>query len=1290
MASASIDQLLNPARRCRLNPAQIGAQLIAGKPVDLVTLLADTETSTTPLFELADEIEYHYELLGIQTGYVAFGFATWHGVDTSTPSPVLLYPVEIQRRHDSLLMTLDNDPAVNPVLIEHLASTYRVEVSKEQFPIPDNTNPPAVLDRVTSQLTRAASAVPGFEVDAASALCFMDFSRFHLAKDLQRMEPVLPSNAIIAAMAGDELAQRAISADSAAPCTPSDTRPVTTEFHVLDSDAEQSRVIDSAVNGESLVVQAPPGTGKSHTMANLVAALTARNQRVLFVSRKRNAIDTVMRRLNDVGLGEMILDIEEGGQARAHAFDRIRRRLDSPTALEPADTAPTHEQLTHSRAALHGYAAAIHGKRTPWNLSVFDLRCIVSRLSEHVQVHSRLDTQCLSHLDPAIRQCISRDLKSYTELGGFTLDSTVSAWFDAKLDSVKACDEALALADRTADAWTELMSAIDALTAVIGPMPTSSVPQWRETLGFLHGIDQTFETFNGDVWNAPLSDWIAATATAKWRKDNGVRLTWRRRRRLLRNVRRCWTERAFDPIRAHRVLINAQEQRKRWHRMELDSHVPLADIPVARASRALADVEESLAPLAKLFSVSEPHLWPTTVLGDWVERLSQDRRYPAIVRQIRALRAELDAAGLARLLKEMDQQHPSTDRAQDMFMFCFAQSLLDYLTYNDSRSSQYHRLPLDQTVRDFVHHDLEHQRLNAMRVDHGNTEHLLQAVTDETDACRLVTKQLTARPNRSSIRRLLAEGEPVITAAFPCIAMSTSNIAAALPAESIFDVVIVDDSGQLPIPDVVGAIARGRRTVVVGDPWQTPRPSHDLAERTPSILESLSDLLPVHRLHHHYRSLDDRLIGFAQQRAYRTQLIPFPGRGVDDCVSHIVAGPKIGDVANRAVDLAVDHALNHRDSSLGIVTETRGLARQVRQRLAEQSRRQPELDRLMSGKDPQRCVVKPWESWQGDERDVIIIALAAPSEASTMVPSEAEAFVTLASSRSRLRTVTVGPACGPTADSQDSPIQSLVDYMSAGGYHDVPVRDGDSLNPFETQVARRLARHDIAVTALRDAAGQRTGLAAMHPRRTQEPVLAIESDGVEAVGGMSVRDRHRLRACRMHDSGWSTHWVWSAHWWHDPDTEVRKLVDAYTAALERLTSQAKRQRKPITPKPVIESITPAPPEAEGSDTTDTNQPENKQDEPAEPVKPLLDAPREEPVVDTPPIAITGGAITTYRSEDLIRLVTWICQQHGASTRSDVHALARKILGFKRRGRRIDAALDEAYGAAVVDVRASTG
>ena len=107
---------------------------------------------------------------------------------------------------------------------------------------------------------------------------------------------------------------------------------------VLDADSSQQEAIEAVRSGSHLVVHGPPGTGKSQTIANLIATLAADGKRVLFVAEKRAAIDAVVGRLDRVGLGDLVLDLHVGRARPPPGGARARRRAStaSPGPRPPA------------------------------------------------------------------------------------------------------------------------------------------------------------------------------------------------------------------------------------------------------------------------------------------------------------------------------------------------------------------------------------------------------------------------------------------------------------------------------------------------------------------------------------------------------------------------------------------------------------------------------------------------------------------------------------------------------------------------------------------------------------------------------------------------------------------------------------------------------------------------------------------------------------------------------------------------------------------------------------------
>lgn len=80
-------------------------------------------------------------------------------------------------------------------------------------------------------------------------------------------------------------------------------------YQVKDADSSQTLAILDSVSGRNFVLQGPPGTGKSQTITNMIAECLGQGRTVLFVSEKMAALDVVKRRLDEVGLGDAVLEL---------------------------------------------------------------------------------------------------------------------------------------------------------------------------------------------------------------------------------------------------------------------------------------------------------------------------------------------------------------------------------------------------------------------------------------------------------------------------------------------------------------------------------------------------------------------------------------------------------------------------------------------------------------------------------------------------------------------------------------------------------------------------------------------------------------------------------------------------------------------------------------------------------------------------------------------------------------------------------------------------------------------
>ncbi|MDN5856060.1 MAG: regulator, partial [Actinomycetia bacterium] len=162
--------------------------------------------------------------------------------------------------------------------------------------------------------------------------------------------------------------------------TPVDRTPL-----VLDADSSQRACIAAAVDGRSFVMDGPPGTGKSQTIANMIGALLHAGRTVLFVSEKVAALDVVRNRLADVGLDAFLLELHSSKATRKEVAAELGRSLNHRPVAGSGMSDVDREQLRRRQDELNRYATAMNEPRRPLGMSV---HAVIGRLSELAAVRS--------------------------------------------------------------------------------------------------------------------------------------------------------------------------------------------------------------------------------------------------------------------------------------------------------------------------------------------------------------------------------------------------------------------------------------------------------------------------------------------------------------------------------------------------------------------------------------------------------------------------------------------------------------------------------------------------------------------------------------------------------------------------------------------------------------------------------------------------------------------------------------------------------------------------------------
>tara|TARA_Y100001933_G_scaffold184915_1_gene183737 strand:+ start:95 stop:5113 length:5019 start_codon:yes stop_codon:yes gene_type:complete len=96
---------------------------------------------------------------------------------------------------------------------------------------------------------------------------------------------------------------------------------------IADADSTQYKVILKALEGKSMAVEGPPGTGKSQTITNIIGGLIVKNKKVLFAADKLAALQVVKKRLTHKNLGDYILELHSPTKSKKAFHENLKDRI---------------------------------------------------------------------------------------------------------------------------------------------------------------------------------------------------------------------------------------------------------------------------------------------------------------------------------------------------------------------------------------------------------------------------------------------------------------------------------------------------------------------------------------------------------------------------------------------------------------------------------------------------------------------------------------------------------------------------------------------------------------------------------------------------------------------------------------------------------------------------------------------------------------------------------------------------------------------------------------------------
>ncbi len=298
---------------------------------------------------------------GYNVLFLALGFLEWYesnDSDVKLRAPIILVPVELTRtsvRSDfKLKYTEDDPPFVNPALIQKLQNDYGIKVNLSLEELEDVDS-----QKVYSKFQKAIDGLERWRLTNDIYLSLFSFAKFIMYKDIEKFLKMLLGNRIIQAICG-QVAEKDVSLDLLSEPKDLDKtlHPIKT-FQVLDADSSQQQAILAAKNGESLIIEGPPGTGKSQTIANIIAECLVDGKKVMFVSQKMAALEVVKKRLDNAGLKDLCLELHSRKTNKNEVIKELARVLEQ-------EKKPDHShdedlsKLEEIRDSLNTYVRDLH------------------------------------------------------------------------------------------------------------------------------------------------------------------------------------------------------------------------------------------------------------------------------------------------------------------------------------------------------------------------------------------------------------------------------------------------------------------------------------------------------------------------------------------------------------------------------------------------------------------------------------------------------------------------------------------------------------------------------------------------------------------------------------------------------------------------------------------------------------------------------------------------------------------------------------------------------------------
>ncbi|RYG48546.1 DUF4011 domain-containing protein, partial [bacterium] len=296
---------------------------------------------------------------GVNILFLALGNLVWYEADASQEerrAPLIMLPVSLERTNAGAFRLRWDGGELGGNL--SITAKIRAEFGIRLPEIPEEGD-------IAAYFTEVAGAVrtqSRWSVDReAVALGFFSYAKYLMYRDLDPAgwpEDARPEgHPMLGALLdhGFDESEPGISEEEFL----DPLRPTREVSEVYDADGSQTLAILEANTGRSMIIEGPPGTGKSQTITNLIAELIGAGKKVLFVAEKAAALDVVYRRLREANLGDACLELHSNKANKRSFYTELKRTV-AVAAPKAGQGEAELTKLEEDKATLNGYSDAVN------------------------------------------------------------------------------------------------------------------------------------------------------------------------------------------------------------------------------------------------------------------------------------------------------------------------------------------------------------------------------------------------------------------------------------------------------------------------------------------------------------------------------------------------------------------------------------------------------------------------------------------------------------------------------------------------------------------------------------------------------------------------------------------------------------------------------------------------------------------------------------------------------------------------------------------------------------------